>query len=177
MFLSFQRQQSWKNSDMGLTLTSLCVEKHNADNEDKIIDDKEKVAQIPILNDKELEMLDSLLEEKKNYKAITNEFSIFSLCVALLFLYGMSIGIREHSANSNFFILLCLVAIVNIVLVLGYIIKKTFDLSPLSKLYDLGLGKRLTSFVTFQLKKLKERMRPAVQDEKKLYIIQEIQHI
>ena len=162
---------------MGLALTTSCVEKDNMENKNKIIDGKEKAAQISILNAKELELLDSLLEEKKKYKAIANECAIFSLCVVLLFLYGMSAEIRGYfqrgSVPTVTFVLLILLCFV----VVGYVIKKTFDMSPQSKLNDLGLEKGLTSFVTCQIKELKERIKPAGHDEQKLYTIQAIQHI
>ena len=162
---------------MGLALTTSCVEKDNMENKDKIIDGKEKAAQISILNAKELELLDSLLEEKKKYKAIANECSIFSLCVVLLFLYGMSTDIRGYFQRGSVPTVTLVLLILSCIVAVGYVIKKTFNLSALWKLNDLGLEKRLTSFVTSQIKELKERIKPAVNDEKKLYIIQEIQHI
>ena len=162
---------------MGLALTTSCVEKDNTENKDKIIDGKEKAAQISILNGKELELLDSLLEEKKKYKAIANECSIFSLCVVLLFLYGMSTELKEYFQRGSvptvtfvLLILLCFVAV-------GYMVKKISDQSPLSKLKDLELEKGLTSFVTSQIKELKKRIKPTVHDEKNVYIIPDIQHI
>ena len=167
---------------MGLALTTSCAEENNMGDKNKIIDEKEKAVEIPILNDKELELIHSLLEEKTKDNAVSKEFSNFSLCVFLLFLTGMILGIRRYfqptlheldfqpTVTFVRLIVLCFI-------VVGYVIQKKFNLSPLSKLNELGLEKRLRSFVTCQIKELKERIKPEVNDKKKVYIIQQIQHI
>ena len=153
-----------KNSDIGLILTPLFVENKNSlENKIKMNDEKDKANekdkedetettfQISILNDDESELLDSLIEKKKNV-AIYKDISNVSLWILLIVFFDLSIMIGFTANRTD--VTIAYWTVLSFIVV-GYLIKTAFHWLPLLMLSVFGLCKTSMLFIKSQILKMK----------------------